>query len=123
MFEGQYIGSREGLIFFLKCLEEGGVLFSISSPFRRDIHIAAEEIFPYIQDPIAYLAKHIQVPRDQYSAWLQVLGDPRCRAELNDGDRCPQEVMGPPKHPDDLNSASAYYCLHHLKKYPHVGSD
>ena len=115
MVAGQIIGSREGLIFFLKCLEEGGLHFSVSTPFGKSFVIAADEVFPYIQDPIAYLAKLTKVTRDQYAAWIQVLSDPRCRAHGKSGNRCQNEIMKAPKHPNELNASSAFYCLHHLQ--------
>lgn len=115
---GQVIGSREGLLFFLKCLEEGGISFSISSPFREGFNISSDEIFEYIKDPAGYLARVYEVPRDQYTAWLKVLADSRCRSVNKKGERCSNEVMSGPRHPDDINSASVYYCIHHLQSYP-----
>lgn len=118
MTNGSIIGSKDGLLYFLKCLADGGVFFSVNGPTPGQFNITADEVFEYIQDPMGYMAQQFEVSRDQYIAWISVLSDQKCRANEKPGKRCNEKVLAPPDHPDDLNCAGTYLCSEHLEKYP-----
>lgn len=78
-------------------MESAGISFSVNISVPgggHNILISASEVPFFVQDRIGFSAKAVGASREQYVAWVESDGAPRCGAITRKGTRCQNIVKG-----------------------------
>lgn len=85
------------LIELLDNLKLSGVDFSASIPVPgggRTVFLEPQDVIAFINDRADWFARRHGATKEDYLAWVESDGEPRCGAQTKDGKRCKNPVSG-----------------------------
>lgn len=97
----------------LQNLHDAGINFVALHPGAGHIDVALKDIHAYVENPIAYAAKHCLVTEEQYLEWLKHYESASCDAVLaSTGKRC-DLPLDRKNHPSKYVSGITNRCSRH----------
>lgn len=77
----------------LQRLQAAGLNFVANHAGAGHVHIAAEDVFEYMENPVRFAAAKCQVSESHYRAWLKHYQNPCCQVLDEKGETCGKRVL------------------------------
>ncbi len=97
---------------FLRQLQSLGMNFVAFHPGVGNLSVPVNELVTYIQNPTAYVAAKCLVSEAHYKAWLAHYDNPRCQADIGDGQCCNSRLIRTDS-PSKFTAGQSDHCARH----------
>lgn len=93
MADAAIVGRQQEIKDLLAKLEQLGVSLVVYHAGLGNINLTAGELPQYLENPIAYAARHSMLTEQHYRGWLRHNSDPRCTASIAEGKLCEARLI------------------------------